>query len=114
MAEARDAGMDRAGMESMVTDTYNAHQVNGAEPTGDGKRIYDTLPDGLIDLPSACRKYGVNSQTANGWMRKGMIPLMGKLRAPARGGGYNITSERSFKECMSSPKKLGGRPRKPA
>ena len=32
MAEARDAGVEKADMVSMVTDVYNVAQVNNAEP----------------------------------------------------------------------------------
>ena len=74
--------------------------------------IYDALPPGLIDLPSAARKYGVNLKTATGWLKRGRIPRMGKIRAPGRGGGYNITSEREFAEMAKLPKNVGGRPHK--
>ena len=70
MAEARDAGMDPADMHSMVTDVYTTapDPADPAEPACDV--VYDALPDGLIDLPTACREHGVNIQTANGWWRK--------------------------------------------
>ena len=73
--------------------------------------VFDTLPDGLIDLPTACKKYGVNVQTANGWMRHGFIPRLGKIRAPGKGGA-NVTSERVFAEVAADPVKPGGRRRR--
>ena len=38
MAEARDAGMEKADLISMVADVYNAPQVNNAEPAVNGSR----------------------------------------------------------------------------
>ena len=111
MAEARDAGMDKADLISMVTDVYNSPQVNEAEPAPAAEVIYAELPEGLIDLPSACRKYGVNRQTANGWLQRGLIPRMGKLRAPGD-GGVNVVGEDDFKEVLSRPRNVGGRPKK--
>ena len=111
MAEARDAGMEKADLISMVTDVYNAPQVNDAEPAPAAEVIYDEVPEGLIDLPSACRKYGVNLNTANGWVRRGLIARMGKLRAPGD-GGVNVVGKKAFVELASRPRNVGGRPKK--
>ena len=109
MADARAAGMDLADVRNMVTDVYTAEH-NQSEPPPTADVVYDELPDGLIDLPSACRKYGVNRQTANGWMRKGQIPYLGKIKAPARGGGYNVTSLSAFLARKDADPAKGGRP----
>ena len=86
------------------------HHQDETAPEPEGAVIYDELPPGLIDLPSASRKYGVNIQTANGWLRRGVIPRMGKLRAP--GGGHNVTCEAAIANMASRPRNVGGRPRK--
>lgn len=122
MARARDAGMARADMISMVTDVFDPQEASGSSPLPPTKEtepappadvVYDELPDGLIDLPSACREHGVNIQTANGWMRKGQIPRLGKLKAPGKGGA-NVTSAIEFKRMASRPLNHGGRPKKTA
>ena len=110
MAEARDAGVEKADLISMVTDVYNVPRVNDAEPPPTAEVIYDELPEGLIDLPSACRKYGVNRHTANGWMRRGMLPRKGRTRAP--GGQLSVTDEAAFRQLAAQPVNVGGRPRK--
>jgi hypothetical protein len=96
---------------SDIIEFLNHHQ-DKTPPDDEGAVIYDELPPGLIDLPSASRKYGVNLKTATGWLKRGRIPKMGKLRAPGPGGGYNLTCETAFKEMAGLPKDHGGRPRK--
>ena len=110
MAEARDAGIEKADLISMVTDVYNAPQVNDAEPAPAAEHVYDELPEGLIDVPSACRAYGLNRRTVNGWIRRGLIPKLGKLRAPA--GHVNVTDHAAIVKFASQPVNPGGRPRK--
>ena len=107
---ARASGLDELTLQSMVTEAYNAPQVNDAEPAPTAEVIYDELPEGLIDLPSACRKYGVNRHTANGWMRRGMLPRKGRTRAP--GGQLSVTDEAAFRQLAAQPVNVGGRPRK--
>ena len=81
-------------------------------PTAPGELpIYDTLPDGLIDLPSAARKYGVKLSTIRSWVRRGHLDQAGLLKAPARGGGYIVVDEAAFLRYMNSPRNRGGRPR---
>ena len=89
-----------------------AHHDDETYPTEERYVVYQDVPAGLIDLPSAARKYGVNLKTAGGWLRRGLIPRMGKLRAPGPGGGYNLTCETAFAGMARLPKNYGGRPRK--
>ena len=69
------------------------------------------LPDGLIDLPTASRKYGVNGSTMRRWVISGKIPSRGRLKAPARGGGYLVLSEAELVDYINAPRNKGGRPR---
>ena len=87
---------------------------NEAEPaTGaDDLPIYTELPEGLIDLPSAARKYGYHLRTMYMWVRRDRLECRGRLRAPSRGGGYIVVSEHELKERMSTVPSKGGRPRK--
>ena len=115
VAAAQADGLGREVFVNMATALYDnaAPTPEGSgSPTPDAaEAIYDELPDELIDLPSACRKYGVNPNTANGWVRRGVIARMGKLRAPGD-GGVNVVEKRAFVELASRPRNVGGRPRK--
>ena len=113
MAEARDAGMEKADVISMVIDVYNAPQVNDAEPAPAAEVIYAELPEGLIDLPSAAAKYQLPISTLRNWVRRGNIKAKGRLRAPAYGGGYVVVDEVAIEDRLSHPTPRG-RPRKRA
>lgn len=52
--------------------------------------VYAELPEGLIDLPAAARKYGRSIGTLHSWRRQGRIEAVGRLRASAPGGGYYL------------------------
>lgn len=71
--------------------------------TPDGLPLYtrDTLPDGLIDLPSATKKYGCQNARMRKWIARGRIIAHGRLRAPAPGGGYLVIAERDLIEMLS-------------
>ena len=58
-----------------------------------GLRVYGEIPAGCIDLPSACKKYGLNPQTIHTWVRRGQLAVYGRLRSSARGGGRLLLSE---------------------
>ena len=74
--------------------------------------VYDALPDGLIDLPSASRKYGVNRVTLWRWADKGAIKTYGRLKASATGGGYLVLDESEVCNYIRAPRDKGGRPKK--
>ena len=82
-------------------------------PNDEGAVIYDELPPGLIDLPSASRKYGIALGTLHQWAYRGKIPRLGRLRGRATRGGFVVTSEQNLIMEMSKPKNKGGRPKKP-
>ena len=112
MAEARDAGMEKADLISMVTDVYNAPQVNNAEPAPAAEVIYDELPEGLIDVATAVREYGISRSTLSTWRRQGKLQRRGRLRASAPGGGYNVFSREDVLRLINAPVNKGGRPKK--
>ena len=45
--------------------------------TDDPETVYTELPPGLIDLPSAVRKYGLILSTVHDWIRHGRIKPQG-------------------------------------
>lgn len=81
----------------------------------DGVVIYERseLPSGLIDVPTASKKHGVSRRTMLHWIADGHVKLAGKVKAPARGGGYNVVCEDELLAYKNAPKNKGGRPKKP-
>ncbi len=63
------------------------------------------LPDGLIDLPSAAKKYEIPVVTLRAWMRRGKIPFRGRLRGKAAGGGFLVTEKRAIQHARENPRK---------
>ena len=55
--------------------------------------IYDQLPDGMIDLPRAAKRYRRSTNTLHGWINGGRLRVVGRLRAPAAQGGYVVVIE---------------------
>ena len=55
-----------------------------------GLMVYEVLPEGLISLPEAAKKYDRSIGTLHSWRRQGRIEAVGRLRASAPGGGYYL------------------------
>ena len=83
----------------------------GEHQDANGLPIYDKLPDGLIDLPAAAAKFGRSRSTLHRWLNRRYIRLAGRLRAPARGGGYLLLYEEDLHRRLAGPVNKGGRPR---
>ena len=79
-------------------------------PNDDPDTVYTELPEGLIDLPSAGRKYRVPRRTIHSWVEKGHVRLRGRLKGPAQGGGYLLVREDELTAYLTAPRKKGGRP----
>ena len=116
--QALRSGMDAEAIARMVAEralTLNDVAGNGLAtktlPEDAGDVIYEPgeLPDGLIDLPSAAKKYGINPRTAWGWWRRGLLPRMGYMKAP--GGRYNVTTVAAFDEMAKKPRRKGRPPK---
>ena len=113
-------GMDAEAIARMVAEralTLNGVARNGltteAPPEDTGDVIYEPgeLPDGLIDLPSAAKKYGIPVGTLRAWVHRGKLPRCGRLKARAAGGGYIVTTQAGIEYCRDHPRK-GGRPKR--
>ena len=74
--------------------------------------IYTELPEGLIDLPSAAKKYKTTVYRLRAWVQRGHISARGRLRAGCPGGGYYVVAEADLERRLAEPPKKGGRPRK--
>ena len=72
--------------------------------------VYSEVPPGLIDVATAVRKYGVKKRTVNGWIHRGMVPVLGKIGG--RGGNRVLVCEETLLRIAKMPKNKGGRPRK--
>ena len=72
--------------------------------------FYDELPEGLITVSEACKKYRRSPRTLRRWWSNGYIRLMGRLRAPARGGGYLVVSTDEIEAHIADPPYKIGRP----
>ena len=77
---------------------------NGDLPT------YAEAPPGMIDLATAKREHGVNAQTARGWIHRGVLPVLGKVRG--RGSPRSLVCEETVAKLAGMPKNKGGRSRK--
>ena len=72
--------------------------------------IYTEAPPGLIDVATARRVHGVHPQTVHGWIDRGELPVLGKVRG--LGGSRFLVSEETVKRMAKRPRNKGGRPRK--
>ena len=112
--QALRSGMDAEAIARMVAEralTLNDVARNGlateTPPKEAGDVIYEPgeLPDGLIDLPSAARKYGIPVRTLGSWVHRGKLPRRGRLKGRAAGGGYIVTEEAAIMYCRDHPRK---------
>lgn len=102
---------DQVGADGAVADADSDRHRHSSFCRNDdgGERIYlpDEVPDGLIDLPSASRKYGIAPMTLYMWVCRKKLPRLGRVRAPAAGGGYILTLESEIPICRDNPRKSG-------
>ena len=101
----------------MVSTAEPTTALNGHEPAEPATRaddlpIYTELPEGLIDLPKAAKKYGCKGPTLRTWVHRGHLKSMGRLRGSSPGGGYLVVSEADLERHLAASPKKGGRPRK--
>ena len=107
---AREDGLSLDDMASMITAAANTEQSDGSvHPTEPDDVIYEpgNLPKGLIDLPTASKKYGIPIATLQSWIRRGKLQRHGRVRARAAGGGYIVTEEAEILYCRDNPRKRG-------
>ena len=112
--QAREDGLSPAEMASMITATENeTHPTNGVHPKDAEGVIYEPgeLPEGLIDLPSASKKYGISVVTLRSWVQRGKLPRLGRLRGASPGRGYIVTDDAMIPYCRDNPRKTGRKKR---
>ena len=74
--------------------------------------MYTELPEGLIDLPSAAKKFDIPVRTIRAWVNRGHLQARGRLKGAARGGGYLVVCEDELTARINGPRDKGGRPPK--
>ena len=72
--------------------------------------VLDELPETLIDLSTARKKYGLGRQRFYNWINRGHLEVLGRLRAPARGGGYLVVSKAALERLVANPPRKGRSP----
>ena len=113
--QARENGLTLDDMANMITAvTETSRSADSSCPEVQSDVIYERrdLPEDLVDLPSIMREHGVSRSTLHTWIKAGKLPLCGKVRAPARGGGYNVVRKDEVLKLIEGPINKGGRPRK--
>ena len=113
--QALTAGATQAELMTSLSaalENYQARQepLPGFLPC-DAEMVFDELPPGLIDLPSAARKYAIPRRTIQTWVRTNKVRSYGRLKGSARGGGYLLVDERELVDYHGCPKSRG-RPKK--
>ena len=114
VAEALEFGASEEELQTLV---YNMAKIdNGAQEAEflqyDPEAVYDEVPSGLIDLPTAIIKYGVNPNTLRGWVARRHLTICGRLKGSATRGGFVLIREAELIARMALPRNKGGRPRK--
>ena len=120
IADALAEGVGERELLDMVTTVATDITVEQPEIPGmfldvnEQEIIYteDEVPEGLIDLPSAAQKYNCPVGTLQTWVKRGHLKTFGRLKAPARGGGYVLLLEADVLDRATAPLNKGGRPRK--
>ncbi len=117
---SRADGLSFDDMAEIITAAAESERSGSPVHSADPKDvIYERgqLPEGLIDLPSAARKYGeaygVSADAMRKWVNRGRVTKAGLLKAPAPGGGYLVILESDLLEYMQRPRNKGGRPKTP-
>ena len=110
------AGADILSIVQTIVDKYEVIQPSFEASNGNGHdkdAIFDELPEGMIDIPTAARKYDCPLGRIRNWVNRGRVKTYGRWKAPAPGGGYLFMKESDFVKYLKSPRHKGGRPKKP-
>ena len=106
IADLLTQGVHERELLALVASVAN-QQRSTRECVDTAPRVYDALPSGLIDVPSAARRYRRSRRTIQSWIRAGRIEEVGRLRAPARGGGYMVVRKAQVEDLIANPPARG-------
>ena len=113
--EVLQAGVTEKDLDNLLTAAIEGHTQQTQTPDfpeNSGDTVYTELPPGLIDVRSASKKFGCPIGRIQNWVHRGRLMTYGRLKAPARGGGYLVVDESELVAYLSAPKAKGGRPPK--
>ena len=82
-------------------------QRMGEDAGTDDLPIYTVAPPGLIDIATAVREHGVKTGTVKGWIHRGVVPVLGKVRG--LGGTRYLVCEETVKRLAKMPKNQRGK-----
>ena len=97
-----------AAQETQTLDNAARHMAEDSE--SEELPVYAEAPPGMIDVATAVRVHGINQRTVHHWVRRGLLPVMGKIRG--LGGTRVLVCEETVAKMAKQPKNKGGRPRK--
>ena len=97
-----------AAQETRTLDNAARHMAEDSE--SEELPVYAEAPPGMIDLTTAHRTHGVHPQTVHGWIDRGELPVLGKVRG--LGGSRFLVCEETVSKLARMPRRKGGRPRK--
>ena len=84
---ALQAGVSEKVLHSMLTTETIAvqdHHCQTCPPDNyDPDTVYAELPEGLITVPDAARKYNVNRRTIQTWLNQNRLERKGRMRGSA-------------------------------
>ena len=112
--EVLQAGVTGKDLDDLLTAAIEDHtqQTHLPDCSENGvDTVYTKLPPGLITVPDAAKKYGINRRTIQAWLRQSKLDKKGRLRGSARGGGYVLMSEEELVHYMNTPRPLGRPPK---
>ena len=73
------------------------------------EKIFYNLPEGMIDIATAAKRYGRPIRTIRGWIQTGALEAQGRLRSQAPGGGTFIVLQEDLLKFVLAPINKGGR-----
>ena len=113
IGDALASGVSENEILSMVaTVAADAEQPELPGFEDEGLPIYTDLPDGLIDLSNAAKKYNCTPERFRRWVYRGYLEERGRLRGPGPNGGSIVVCEAELDARVASPPNRGGRPKK--
>ena len=112
IVSAKADGVSADDITEMVAVIYEAHDDAPGTASVETEPVLEAVPEGCITLPQLIRDYGVRSSTLHTWIKAGKLRVVGKVKAPAPGGGYKVVPLNDAIQLIEGPTDKGGRPRK--
>ena len=102
VAEALESGVSEEDLQTLFFSSATAGDGAGEseKPEYDPEVVYDELPPGLIDVPTAARQYRLSSWTITKWITLGHLQSRGRLKAQVPHGGYVLVDKAELLEYI--------------